>query len=162
LIKRDILVLVTGCGGVAGGKAGLLMPESAKFAGEGLRSICEALNIPPALHMGSCVDNSRILVLGANIAKELGCGIEDLPLGGGAPEWYSQKAISIAAYFVASGVYTILGLPPKIFGSEKVVDILTNKLNDVLNAAFAVEPDPIKAADMFEAEINRKRKALGI
>jgi carbon-monoxide dehydrogenase catalytic subunit len=162
LIKRDILVLVTGCGGVAGGKAGLLMPESAKLAGDGLRSICEALGIPPALHMGSCVDNSRILVLGANIAKELGCGIDELPLGGGAPEWYSQKAISIAAYFVASGVYTILGLPPKVFGSENVVDILTNKLNDVLNAAFAVEPDPIKAADMFEAEINRKRKALGI
>ncbi len=162
LIKRDILVLETGCGAVASGKAGMLLPEAASMAGDGLRSVCEALKIPPVLHMGSCVDNSRILVMAANIAKELGVGIQDLPLGGSAPEWYSQKAISIAAYFVASGVYTVLGLPPKIFGSENVVDLLTNKLNDILNAAFAVEPDPIKAADLFEAEINRKRKALGI
>ncbi len=162
LIKRNILVLETGCGAIACGKAGMLMPESASMAGEGLRSVCEALKIPPVLHMGSCVDNSRLLMVAANIANELGVGIGDLPLCGAAPEWYSQKAISIAAYFVASGVYTVLGLPPKIFGSKNVVDLLTDKLNDSLNAVFGVEPDPIKAADLFEAEINRKRKALGI
>ncbi len=162
LIKRNILVLETGCAAIASGKAGMLLPEAAVMAGDGLRSVCEALKIPPVLHMGSCVDNSRILVMAANIANELGVGIQDLPLGGAAPEWYSQKAVSIAAYFVASGVYTVLGLPPKIFGSENVIDLITGKLNDLVNAAFAVEPDPIKAADLFENEINRKRAALGI
>ena len=162
LIKRNILVVETGCAAIASGKAGLLLPEAADMAGEGLKSICKALGIPPVLHMGSCVDCSRILMLGANIAKELGVGIEDLPLGGAAPEWYSQKAVSIASYFVASGVYTVLGIPPKIFGSPNVVDLLTNKLDGVVHATFAVEPDPVKAADLLEAAIEKKRKALGI
>ena len=162
LIKRNILVVETGCAAIASGKAGLLLPEAADMAGEGLKSVCKALGIPPVLHMGSCVDCSRILMLGANIAKELGVGIEDLPLGGAAPEWYSQKAVSIASYFVASGVYTVLGIPPKIFGSPNVVDLLTNKLDGVVHATFAVEPDPVKAADLLEAVIEKKRKALGI
>ena len=162
LIKRDILVLETGCAAVACGKAGLLLPEAADLAGKGLKPVCKALGIPPVLHMGSCVDNSRILILAANIAKEIGVGIEDLPVVGAAPEWYSQKAISIGAYFVASGISVVLGIPPKIFGSTNVIDLLTNKLRGVVNATFAVEPDPIKAADIIEVEIQRKRKALGI
>ncbi|RTZ91389.1 MAG: carbon-monoxide dehydrogenase catalytic subunit [Deltaproteobacteria bacterium] len=162
LIKRNILVVETGCAAIASGKAGLLLPEAASLAGDGLRSICEALKIPPVLHMGSCVDCSRILVMAANIAKELNVGIEDLPLGGAAPEWYSQKAISIGAYFVASGVFTVLDIPPKIFGSPNVVNLLTEGLNGLINAAFAVEPDPVKAADILEEVIEKKRKGLGI
>ena len=162
LIKRNILVVETGCAAIASGKAGLLVPEAADLAGDGLKLVCNALGIPPVLHMGSCVDCSRILVLAANVAKELGVGIGDLPLGGAAPEWYSQKAISIGTYFVSSGVYTVLGIPPKIFGSQNVTNLLAVQLKDVVNASFAVEPDPVKAADLLEAEINRKRKALGI
>ncbi len=162
LIKRNILVLETGCAAIASGKAGLLLPEAADLAGEGLKSVCKALGIPPVLHMGSCVDCSRILVLAANIAKELGVGIEDLPVVGSAPEWYSQKAISIGSYVVSSGITTHLGIPPKIFGSPNVVDLVTDKLRGFLNATFFVEPDPVKAADKIEAEIDRKRKALGI
>ncbi len=162
LIKRDILVLETGCAAIACGKAGLLVPEAADLAGDGLGSVCKALGIPPVLHMGSCVDCSRILMLAANIAKELGVGIGDLPIGGAAPEWYSQKAISIGTYFVSSGVYVVLGIPPKIFGSPNVTSLLAAQLTDLVNASFAVEPDPVKAADLLEAEIDRKRKALGI
>lgn len=162
LIKRDILVLETGCAAIACGKAGLLVPEAADLAGDGLMSVCKALGIPPVLHMGSCVDCSRILILAANIAKELGVGIGDLPIGGAAPEWYSQKAISIGTYFVSSGVYVVLGIPPKIFGSPNVTNLLAAQLTDLVNASFAVEPDPVKAAGLLEAEIDRKRKALGI
>lgn len=113
LIKRNILVVETGCSAIACGKAGLLVPEAADLAGEGLASVCRLIGIPPVLHMGSCVDCSRILVLAANIAKELGVGIGDLPIGGAAPEWYSQKAISIGTYFVSSGVYTVPWYPAK-------------------------------------------------
>ncbi|PWR76324.1 anaerobic carbon-monoxide dehydrogenase catalytic subunit [Methanospirillum stamsii] len=162
LIKRNILVVETGCSAIACGKAGLLVPEAASLAGEGLASVCKLLGIPPVLHMGSCVDCSRILVLAANIAKELGVGIGDLPIGGAAPEWYSQKAVSIGTYFVSSGVYTVLGIPPKIFGSSNVLNLLADGLKGITNSAFAVEPDPVKAADLLEAEINRKRKALNI
>ena len=162
LIRRNILVVETGCAAIACGKAGLLVPEAAELAGEGLASVCKLLGIPPVLHMGSCVDCSRILVLAANIAKELGVGIGDLPIGGAAPEWYSQKAISIGTYFVASGVYTVLGIPPKIFGSQNVLNLLADGVKGITNSAFAVEPDPMKTADLLEAEINRKRKALNI
>ncbi len=162
LIKRNILVVETGCSAIACGKAGLLVPEAADLAGEGLASVCRLLGIPPVLHMGSCVDCSRILVLAANIAKELGVGIGDLPIGGAAPEWYSQKAISIGTYFVSSGVYTVLGIPPKIFGSSNVLNLLADGVKGITNSAFAVEPDPLKTADLLEAEINRKRKALNI
>jgi carbon-monoxide dehydrogenase catalytic subunit len=162
LIKRDILLVETGCAAIAAGKAGLLRPEAADLAGPGLRGICESLGIPPVLHMGSCVDCSRILVLAAELARTLGVGIHQLPLAGAAPEWYSQKAVSIASYFVASGVYTVLGPMPKITGSGNVVHLLTEGLNDLVKASFAVEPDPVKAAELIDRHIGAKRTALGI
>ncbi len=162
LIKRDILVVETGCAAIASGKAGLLLPEAAELAGDGLKSVARALGIPPVLHMGSCVDCSRILVLAAELGKALNVAIDQLPLAGAAPEWYSQKAVSIASYFVSSGVYTVLGIPPKIFGSKNVVDLLTSGVNDVVGAAFAVEPDPVAAADLIAKHIDMKRKNLGI
>ena len=103
LIENDILVLVTGCAAVANGKSGHMVPEAAAMAGPGLRSVCEALGIPPVLHVGSCVDNSRIMVLVAALADYLGVDIDQLPLAGAAPEWYSEKAVAIGAYVVASG-----------------------------------------------------------
>ncbi|NIA09450.1 MAG: anaerobic carbon-monoxide dehydrogenase catalytic subunit [Nitrospiraceae bacterium] len=162
LIKRNILVVQTGCAAIAAGKAGLMLPEAAELAGDSLKSVCQTLGIPPVLHMGSCVDCSRILVLAAELAKALDIGIEQLPLAGAAPEWMSQKVVSIASYFVSSGVFTVLGIPPKIFGSANVVNLLAADLNNVVGAAFAVEPDPVKAADLIEKHILTKRKELGI
>ena len=98
----------------------------------------------------------------AELGKALDVGIDQLPIAGAAPEWYSQKAVSIGSYFVASGIYTVLGPMPKITGSANVVDLLTKGLFDVVGAAFAVEPDPFKAADLMESHIKNKRKALGI
>ena len=162
LIKHDVLVVETGCAAIATAKAGLMRPESADMAGPGLREVCKALGIPPVLHMGSCVDNSRILVLAAELANELGVGMHQLPVAGAAPEWYSQKAVSIAAYFVASGIYTVLGVMPKITGSQNVVNLLTKGLNDVVKASFAVESDPTVAGQMIIEHIESKRKELGI
>ncbi len=104
LIENDILVVVTGCAAVANGKAGQMVPEAAEQAGPGLKAVCKALGIPPVLHMGSCVDNSRIITLAAALANYLGVDIDQLPLAGAAPEWYSEKAVSIGAYVVASGI----------------------------------------------------------
>ncbi|CCK81967.1 MULTISPECIES: anaerobic carbon-monoxide dehydrogenase catalytic subunit [Desulfobacula] len=162
LIKNNILVVETGCAAIASGKAGLLLPEAAELAGEGLKEVCKSLGIPPVLHMGSCVDCSRILVLAAELANILGVGIDQLPLAGAAPEWYSQKAISIGSYFVSSGVFTVLGIPPKIFGSQNVINLVASGLNDVVHAAFAVEPDPVAAAQLICDHIENKRKALNI
>ena len=162
LIENDILVVVTGCAAVANGKAGQMTPEAADMAGPGLSEVCKSLGIPPVLHMGSCVDNTRILVLAAALADHLGVDIADLPLAGAAPEWYSEKAVSIGAYVVASGIYTVLGVQPPIFGSMKVVDLLADGLEGVVGAKFAIEPDPEKAAVLIRRHIEAKRKGLGL
>ena len=162
LIKRNILCVETGCAAIASGKAGLLRPEAASLAGDDLRAVCESLKIPPVLHMGSCVDNSRILVLASELANALNVPIHKLPIAGAAPEWYSQKAVSIGAYFVASGVYTVLGVMPHIAGSPAVVALLTQGLKGAVNASFSVEPDPVKASVLISDHIERKRTELGI
>ena len=162
LIENDILVVDTGCVSVATAKAGLKVPEAIEMAGPGLKEICGALGIPPVLHLGSCVDNVRILVLASALANALGVDICDLPLAGAAPEWYSEKAATIGTYFVASGVFTVLGPMPPVTGSANVVGLLTEGLKDVVGATFAVEPDPEKAAVLIRRHIEEKRKALGI
>ena len=162
LIKKDVLVVVTGCSAIACAKAGLLMPDALSLAGDGLKEVLGSLGVPPVLHMGSCVDCSRILVLLSSIAKEIGVDISDLPVAGAAPEWYSQKAVSIGTYFVASGVFTVLGIAPRIFGSKKVTELLGDKLQEVIKAKFAIEPDPVKAAELIMDHINKKRSSLGI
>ena len=162
LIAHDILVVDTGCAAVANAKAGFKVAEAAALAGPGLREVCGALGIPPVLHMGSCVDNVRITMLAAALANALKMDISDLPLAAAAPEWYSEKAISIGCYAVASGIYTVLGPMPPVLGSKNVTQLLTEGLEKVVGATFAVEPDPDLAADLIIAHINRKRAGLGL
>ena len=161
LIKRDILVVVTGCATVAMGKAGLLQAEAVSQAGEGLAGVCRALGIPPVLHVGSCVDNARILHLCAVLANYAGLDISDLPVAASAPEWYSEKAAAIGLYAVASGIYTHLGLPPNILGSSMVTTLALKGLDDVFGACFAVESGPLQAAELIDERIKAKRLALG-
>jgi 6Fe-6S prismane cluster-containing protein len=162
LIRNNVLVVTTGCNAIACAKAGLLRPAAAKEAGDGLRGVCESLGVPPVLHMGSCVDISRILVVAAAIANKLGVDISDLPVAGAAPEWMSEKAVSIGAYVVASGVFTVLGTVPPVLGSPVVTRILTKDLGDAVGATFAVEPDPFKASKLIIEHIESKRRALGL
>lgn len=165
LIKNNVIVLTTGCNAIACGKEGLLLPEAAvKFAGSGLAEVCETVGIPPVIHMGSCVDNSRILMAASAVVKEGGLGddISELPAAGAAPEWMSEKAISIGQYFVASGVYTVFGATFPTLGSKGFTDYLFNGIEKMLGGKWAFEPDPIKAADMMIAHIDSKREALGL
>jgi carbon-monoxide dehydrogenase catalytic subunit len=162
LIENDVLVVNTGCNAIACAKAGLLQPEAAGMAGPGLKAVCQAVGIPPVLHMGSCVDISRILVACAAIAKALGVDISDLPVAGAAPEWMSEKAVSIGTYVVSSGIYTVLGVAPPVLGGPAVTELLTEGAESVIGAKFAVEPDPVKAAELILQHIQRKREALGL
>ncbi|RJQ39152.1 MAG: anaerobic carbon-monoxide dehydrogenase catalytic subunit [Dehalococcoidia bacterium] len=165
LIKNDVLVLQTGCAAMALAKAGLMVPEAAsKYAGAGLAEVCETVGIPPVLHMGACVDNSRILVAATAMVKEGGLGddISDLPAAGAAPEWMSEKAIAIGQYFVASGVYTVFGTTWPTTGSPELSEFLFKDMETKYGGKWAFEPDPVKAAQMMIAHIDAKRKALGI
>ncbi len=165
LIKNDVLVLQTGCAAIACAKAGLMVPEAAKeFAGEGLASVCETVGIPPVLHLGSCVDNSRILIAATAMVKDGGLGddISDLPAAGAAPEWMSEKAVSIGQYFVASGVFTVFGVTWPTLGSKEVTEYLFKDFEDMYGGMWAFEPDPIAMAKLMIEHIDKKRKALGI
>jgi carbon-monoxide dehydrogenase catalytic subunit len=165
LIKNDVLVLVTGCSAMAAGKGGLLTPEAAKkYAGDGLASVCEAVGIPPVLHMGACVDNSRILMAATAVVKDGGLGddISDLPAAGAALEWMSEKAIAIGHYFVASGIFTVFGVTWPTTGSEEVTKLLFEDFENSLKGKWGFEPDPIRAAKLMIEHIDKKRKALGI
>ena len=166
LIKKDVLVLQTGCSAIACAKDELMQPEAAmKTAGKGLKEICEAVGIPPVLHVGSCIDNSRILTAASEIIREGGLGedLSDLPAAGAAPEWMSEKAITIGLYFVASGVYTLFGASPfAILGSKNLTDYLTGDIEKEVGGKFAFADDPMKMAELMIAHINSKRKVLNL
>ncbi|MBN2137158.1 MAG: anaerobic carbon-monoxide dehydrogenase catalytic subunit [Sedimentisphaerales bacterium] len=165
LIKNDILVVSTGCSAIAAGKAGLMRPDAAaKYCGPGLCEVCETVGIPPVLHVGSCVDNSRILTILSNVVAEGGLGedISELPVAGAAPEWMSEKAVSIGMYFVASGVFTIIAEPLPVLGAENLTRYLTEGIEKDLGGKWAFEKDPAKAAHMMIEHIESKRDALGI
>jgi len=164
LIKNDVLVLQTGCSQITLAKAGLLTPEAAHMAGPGLSEVCETVGMPPVLGMGSCVDNSRILVAASEMVKAGGLGnsIADLPAAGAAPEWMSEKAICIGHYFVASGVYTVFGVTFPIVENTKFHQLLFEGLETKGFGKWGFEPDPYKMAKMMIAHIDKKRKALGL
>jgi len=164
LIKNNVLVLQTGCMAMASGKAGLLSPEAARYAGEGLASVCEAVGIPPVLHMGACIDNSRILMAATAMVKEGGLGddLNELPVAGAAPEWMSEKALAIGQYFVGSGVFTVFGVSWPTIGSKEVSEYLFRGFEEKFGGMWSFEPDPIKAAHLMIEHIDRKRRALGL
>ena len=162
LIKNDVIVLTTGCNGAACAKHGLLTPEVMSYAGPGLREVCEAIGIPPVLHMGSCADNSRILTVLSQMATEGGLGedISDLPVVGLAPEWMSEKALCIGTYFVASGVYTIFGVGSPVAGSEETARLISQGWESQTGGKLEFETDTDKMIAKTLAHIDAKRAAL--
>lgn len=164
LIKNNVLVVQTGCSQISLAKAGLMKPDAAVLAGDGLREVCETVGMPPVLSLGSCVDNSRILIACAEMVKigGLGDSIADLPVAGAAPEYMSEKAISIGHYFVASGVYTIFGVTfPSIEGT-KFHKLLFEGLEEMGMGKWDFAVDPHDMAHKMIAHIDKKREALGI
>ena len=164
LIKNDVLVVQTGCSQIALAKAGLTSPEAAVLAGPGLREVCETVGMPPVLGIGSCVDNSRILIACSEMVREGGLGesIADLPVAGAAPEWMSEKAICIGQYFVASGVYTIFGVHFPIVDETKFKKHLFEELGDLGFGKWGFAREPEEMARLMIAHIDNRRKALGI
>ncbi len=165
LIKNDVLVLTTGCSAIAAAMHGLLTPGAAAVhCGPGLAEVCETVGIPPVLHLGSCVDNSRILLAATEVVKAGGLGKDlcDLPAAGSAPEWMSEKAISIGHYFVSSGVYTVFGYHMPLEGAPVFKNHLYKEMEGIYGGMWDCEPDPIKHAHKMIAHIDKKRKELGI
>ena len=165
-LKNDVLVVETGCGAIASAKQGYMTPEAAmEVAGPGLKEICETVGIPPVLHMGSCVDNSRILTVLAQMATEGGLGedISDIPAVGMAPEWMSEKALSIATYCVASGAYVILGgSSGPVSGSDEVLRIMTEVWEEKVGGRLEFVEEAGEIVKRSLEHIDKKRADLGL
>jgi carbon-monoxide dehydrogenase catalytic subunit len=164
LIRNDVLVVQTGCSQISLAKAGLMKPDASVLAGDGLQEVCETVGMPPVLGLGSCVDNSRILVACAEMVKTGGLGetIAELPVAGAAPEWMSEKAISIGHYFVASGVYTVFGVTFPTIAETKFHKLLFDGLEKQGLGKWGFAEDPIEMAHLMIDHIDKKREALGI
>ncbi|MEM2958226.1 MAG: anaerobic carbon-monoxide dehydrogenase catalytic subunit [Candidatus Jordarchaeaceae archaeon] len=163
LIKRDILVLSMGCGNAAMQVAGLCTLEAKKFAGPGLKSICEKLKIPPVLSYGTCTDTGRLADLLAAVSNALGgVPIPDLPVAAVAPEYMEQKATIDAIFALALGLFTYVNPVPTVTGGPNLVKLLTQDLKQITGAQLNLEKDPVKAAEAILAHIETKRKELGI
>ena len=165
LLENDIILIVSGCSAQAAAKAGLMDPEKAKeYCGAGLKRVCELAGIPPVLHMGSCVDISRMMILAAELSKDSGIPISQLPVVGCAPEWMSEKAVSIGNYVIATGIDTFLGVDPYTKGSSEVTALLQGEhgIKDWVEANYTVELDIDKLGDLMIERIEQKRAALGI
>ena len=146
-------------------KLGFMNPETAlQYCGPGLREVCEAVGIPPVLHSGACVDNSRILEATCAMVANGGLGedLSDLPIAGAAPEYMSEKAIAIGHYFVASGAFVVFGSTFPYVPGTKFAEYMFDGIENDLGGKWAYEPDPYKMAKLMIDHINKKREALGI
>ena len=162
LIANDIILVVSGCSAQAAAKAGLMDKRAKDLCGAGLKRVCELADIPPVLHMGSCVDISRMMILASELAKDSGLKISQLPLVGCAPEWMSEKAVSIGNYVVSTGIDTYLGVEPYATGSAEVDGLLKGGIKDWVEACYTVETDIEKLGDLMIEKIEEKRTAIGI
>lgn len=172
LLKQDVLVVQTGCGAIASAKLGLLLGEAGlDKVGNGLREVCETVGIPPVLHMGSCVDNTRILTVLTQMVEEGGLGddIDQIPAVGLAPEWMSEKALSIGAYCVASGVYVIFGgsspvegMSDRVTESDVVAHYISAGWEKIYGGKLEFIPDPDVMIEKTLEHIDKKRAALGL
>jgi carbon-monoxide dehydrogenase catalytic subunit len=172
LLKQDVLIVETGCGAIAGAKLGLLLGEAGlEKVGPGLREVCETVGIPPVLHMGSCVDNTRILTVLTQMVEEGGLGddIDQIPAVGLAPEWMSEKALSIGTYCVASGAYVIFGgsspvsgMPDRVADSTIVSELISKGWEEKYGGKLEFIPDPDDMVKATLDHIDKKRAALGL
>jgi carbon-monoxide dehydrogenase catalytic subunit len=164
LIANNILVVQTGCAAAECAREGMMVPEFMEKAGDGLREVCETVGMPPVLHVGSCVDNSRILIACSEMVNEGGLGndISELPAAGVCLDWMHEKALAIGQYFVSSGVFTIFGSKSPAAGAPELDKFLSEGLEDIVGGKWAFEPDVDKVVKLVIDHIEKKRDALGI
>jgi carbon-monoxide dehydrogenase catalytic subunit len=162
LMENDILVVASGCAAQAATKAGLLRLDAKELCGDGLKRVCTLVGIPPVLHMGACVDISRMMLLVTGIAKDWGVDVTRLPIVGCAPEWMSEKAVAIANYVVATGIDTYLGIEPQVKGSTQMMELITEGTRKITGAGYIINKDPHALVESIIAGIEKKRGLLGI
>jgi len=161
-IKNDIIVIASGCAAQSALKAGLLSKEAKYLAGAGLRRVCDLADIPPILHMGACVDISRMMLLANRIAMDWEIDVPQIPVVACAAEWMSEKAVAIGHYVISTGIDTFLGVSPPVAGSIEMVELLTHDVKKICGATFSVHTDPYELTEAIVKRVEEKRVELGL
>jgi carbon-monoxide dehydrogenase catalytic subunit len=162
LLKNDVLIVGSGCAAQAATKAGLLRKDAKILCGDGMKRVCTLVDIPPVLHMGACVDISRMMMLVTGIAKDWDVDVTQIPVIGCAPEWMSEKAVAIANYVVASGIDVYLGIEPQVKGSAQMMELITEGTRGMTGAGYVINKDPHELVKSMLEGIEKKRDLLGI
>lgn len=162
LIKKDILVIAGGCGNHGLEVAGMCNLDAVEQAGDGLKEVCNMLNIPPVLSFGTCTDTGRMSMLVTALAEHLNVDVPDLPIAVTAPEWMEQKATIDGVFAVAYGAYTHLSPTPFVTGAPRLVKLLTEDVEGLTGGKIALGDDPTEVANNIETHIISKRKGLGL
>ncbi|MGQ9586934.1 MAG: acetyl-CoA decarbonylase/synthase complex subunit alpha/beta [Thermoplasmata archaeon] len=170
LVKRDVLILATGCNAVEFAKAGYMDPAKTKeLAGEGLQSFLAELSeasglegLPCIWHIGSCVDNIRYSNLATEVANHMGVDIEKIPFVAVAPEAMHEKAVSIGTWAAVMGFPVHVGTINYLYGSTLVTEVLENTARDVYGGYFIFERDPHEAAKRLYSAIEYRRWKLDL
>jgi carbon-monoxide dehydrogenase catalytic subunit len=164
LLKENILVITTGCISHASAQEGLMKPEAVKYCGDKLKAVLIAIGkankigvLPPVLHMGSCVDNSRIIRLVSEISNYTKIPISKLPIAASAPELVTEKAVAIGTNALVHGI-TVHVNPPLWTSGAKLVEKQLGNLPT--GGKMFYESDVDEAAKKIINIINEKRKAL--
>jgi carbon-monoxide dehydrogenase catalytic subunit len=171
MLKENVLVVSTGCGAGALMRHGFMDPANVdELCGPGLKAVLTAIGeannlggpLPPVLHMGSCVDNSRPVALAVAVANKLGVDTDKLPVVASAAEAVSEKAVSIGGYAVAAGLPTHVGVMLPVLGGPEVAKVLTETVKGLTGGYFIVDLDPESAADKLLQAIDERRAGLGL
>lgn len=171
LLKENVLLVATGCGAGALMRHGFMDPTNVdELCGDGIKAVLTAVGeanglggpLPPVLHMGSCVDNSRAVALAVAVADYLGVDTSQLPVVASAPEAVSEKSVSIGAYAVSAGLPTHVGVMLPVLGSSLATDVLTDKVKDLTGGYFIVDLDPESSAEKILTAIDQRRAGLGL
>ncbi|MBE0518529.1 MAG: anaerobic carbon-monoxide dehydrogenase catalytic subunit [Thermoplasmata archaeon] len=171
LLKRDVLVMATGCNAIELAKAGFMDPDKVgELVGEGLQSFLSELakaadvkgGLPCVWHIGSCVDNPRFSNLATEVANRLDVDIDKIPFVVAAPEAMHEKAVSIGTWAVTMGFPVHVGTINYIYGSTLVTEVLENTARDVFGGYFIFEKDPIEAAKRMYSAIEYRRWKLDL
>lgn len=157
LIKKNILVLSTGCSSHALAQTGLMVPN--RIVGKKMRRfLSNHHKLPPCWHMGACVDNSKVFRFFEVLAKKMKIKVSKLPVVFCTPEWVTEKALAIGSASLANGLATYVN--PRLPLSKRIIKFLKKDLRKINGGFLITAKSPMMASMKIVRVIKKKKKMM--